>query len=1432
LTTFPSLTRPVLEDDEPTPIKIERAIAHNRAITPKAVAEQRSVPRLSVAELNGLDLDTIREKYISRRYDDRPAIVRVLDTLDLPRNALWNVLAPGVARRAKERGDTGTFGLGRFSFSDVLNEAGVSNRIVRGIVGTGLDIASDPLLFIGGIGGVAKLTSETGKAVHMTRGFTKAVRAADEAIAAGRGLDMTTEIGRALKAAGVDADIAARTPGIASKALIGDYTGGLMTKVVGADKAGQIADRLSRVPRAGTRGNKGMVAEYFGREGLTDAAEAAKAAAAKELVQKFGVQAAPGWKIGKGGTQVFHLPFTDFNVQIPALGAEGARRVVQGIAAASPPGQADRAVNRNVQAMEPLAQEIDNAWSVVHSTADPLVSSAAIESADRALEQMRSVAKLRADAATPMSPNDILAIGEKMRQAEAKAKAIKAKMPDVDGDFADIMHKQMDAYVHLANAYKGSITQFVAENPQAMDMVNLAKKALGTDSDIMGASVMTPLKTVLEYAGLKDSTAYEYALKVERGIESVFGRRSGRAAQVERAYRNALTIGQNERAKEIGVALRDGFVKILGDHGLDPAVHLDDAANLAVAYALKARAEAGGADPVIWTTEFGTGEMAEFLKRIDGSLKSGLLSKAATGDLGAAIEQYARETILPVLDTMGEIIEQGDLGKVGRDYFPYMTTAATAGDIRSTMRQQLTTEGARAVPQSQGLPLEGFQKGKEASLEYRFKSARPGFENQERRFFHSDLGWLAEPPEVIEAMRADPSKKEIVDLIDDVLEYRNMPEPPAPKYADPFTINGLYNQGRFDILTGGRRRPEGYFDTNAITLMAGRTAAHERAVARRTWAEYMGQHGVSVDARKMQGVLGRNGTDVQMPDGSMARIVNRHFGGREYRGVEYGGSFYRPLSVKAGSLRDNPLIKGMGIDDLEGRLFHSDIADRIERAAELFSSDDTTRELLKTFDELLAFWKKNAVFRPGFFIQNAIGDALNSVMGAARLRDFRKHGDAAIRIALQHNNPEALRAIQIDAMGQRMTGEELWRILEDNKVVDSAQMADVMSNIVGHRYLALPSDLYGRGLLKSLTDPAAAVSDVAEDYAAAARRYAAAKGMDNPKAVQKAQAAGFLVNDRLSQWFYGPWARVNQTASNAQRVMTFLSHLEQGNDIATAAQKTIHSLFDYSWHGSQFERGTLRRLFPFLSWMRNNGAYQMHLLAHRPIYAGSFPLLARGLEEMIDGDERLPQYMRPNWMREQLAIQFGRDPNHRVFYLPRGSFTPEMGLQYLTPLAGPDGLQDYLKMLVGSLNPLITKPMEYGVGREFFSGREINADPMLSEIGPGGFTDSLIPPLAEAKKVLKIARDKGAGQAAVRFLVGGRIQDGSDDRLNQMLARDFKAQEEGLRRTITRAHGEGNAARRLVANARLLQLYQKAMTQGLEAQVPKWARERLTAGSQ
>lgn len=1601
---------------------------------------------MSIEELNATDLPTLREKLVNTPlHDDRPAIVKVLDWLDLGRNAAWNLIAPGIAARKKAAGETGALGLGEVHASDVLNEMGIHSHVVRGILGFGLDLATDPLMYVGGVGGVARVAGEGGKAVDILQTGAKAVRKADKALAAGKWVDEAAhpEVAGMLRAAGhTPESVAALAPaeraGLASKTILGDIkAGGLASMVVGDKAATGLAERLSRVGSGFTAGG-GDLAKYAGTAGL-EGTEAAKSEAANAFVRRYGYAASPGWKIGQGGQQVFHLPLTSYSIQIPALGATGKEAVaLQNLARGA--GVADRAtapevtaVKQGVDAVEAmyrshqqataaedaagagldgielanhtrnteaaraartqardtavadLQNTVANSQNVIRATPTNAADLAALrpmidrsnglaekirtEGLNPAKNLMARHAQLTSDAneaaTTPFKDMDRLAVqqwdrisgytfaptdqrtgevlvpkdpdlynatmararpvldqlektdaqiselgamhrppveegglhaatmndqagleaqaadaarADQLRQLTDQRQTLRATLSETtrpmreasdlhtipqaqaaarehwaqrlapeDRDVfnisaadrerlsvdADWMHARMSANSLLAKATGASILNYMDKAERSMAWS--AARVLGTDSAIMGSTPLMPLKSALDYFGLSNNWAYKYAEKFDHGMAAVFGNRTGDVGRLERWYKNTLSNESKQVAQEAVVRLREGLKKALLDNGLSPIDHLDDAARVAYALAIDEASKASGDKFNIWTTKLGGTEPAQFLSDIAEAQNKGLFSKDATGNLERDLRAVAKgDTGLDLLRMMGDMESTDEMLNARiRGYVPLIPTQDTRSAIKSAIEYAATSEGKTATGKARGALAESFQKQRQASLEYRFISHNPETAGKELGFLHSDLGTVQAFTDAEKAaIMADPTAGDLKELFAKVDEYLKMPNRPEPKYLDALEMNRMYQEGRFRHLTQGNPLPGGFMDANLVSLMAARTGMHERAAARRTLQEWARNpaFGVSVDAKGVQGILqNAEGTEIRLKDGSLGRIKNvPTLTGSTVPGLERGGRIYRPLSAETSSLKNNPIINAL---DLEGegttRLFEDRVARVLEEAGRIWGTEENVGAFLKVVDKITGEWKRLALFHPSWLISNLIGDNLNNFMGGARVADFGKHATNAIRLFMNQHDPAAMERIVFDVGGQKINGRELFNLVHKHRIADMTLASELPNQLIQAGAMSVPSSVGERGLVGAIKNPKQAAMMVGRDYEAFRDMYAAAAGMKEAGPLQKFRAGDHVFDDRVYQWMFGPWQRLNQHVSNVNRTLAFLSHLEQGNDVVGAAQKTIRSAFDYS-DLTRIEKDWFRRMIPFYSWVKNNGVYQTQLLLHRPIFAGAYPLLQNAIEESIDGEQKVPQYMRPNWMREALAMQIGKDPDHRFFLLPRTVYTPEQALTALEPLVGKAGVQDFLHYFVTQANPVFTKAVEYGTGREFFSGREINPDPLLSEVGTGGFAADLIPPVADIKRVAKATREGGVGAGLQKFVLGGRVQSGSDERLSRMTLRDFKQTDEALRRTISRAEAEGDKGTSLKGRVRLFQTYNAMIRAGHEKEVPKWARISLT----
>ena len=116
----------------------------------------RRKPRVSIDELNTMGVDALKEKYPDlpdriQDTDPRTGFEKVLDWIDLPRNAVANVIG-SIAGVDKSEAPRAAMGLPRVNMSDVLDKLGMEPGVARSVIGFVGDVAIDPLTYIGGIG--------------------------------------------------------------------------------------------------------------------------------------------------------------------------------------------------------------------------------------------------------------------------------------------------------------------------------------------------------------------------------------------------------------------------------------------------------------------------------------------------------------------------------------------------------------------------------------------------------------------------------------------------------------------------------------------------------------------------------------------------------------------------------------------------------------------------------------------------------------------------------------------------------------------------------------------------------------------------------------------------------------------------------------------------------------------------------------------------------------------------------------------------------------------------------------------------------------------------------------------------------------------------------------------------------------------------------
>ncbi|PWV90271.1 hypothetical protein DFQ01_14447 [Paenibacillus cellulosilyticus] len=200
------------------------------------------------------------------------------------------------------------------------------------------------------------------------------------------------------------------------------------------------------------------------------------------------------------------------------------------------------------------------------------------------------------------------------------------------------------------------------------------------------------------------------------------------------------------------------------------------------------------------------------------------------------------------------------------------------------------------------------------------------------------------------------------------------------------------------------------------------------------------------------------------------------------------------------------------------------------------------------------------------------------------------------------------------------------------------------------------------------------------------------RSVDPEKAIEKSVQRG-------EQSFLRRAVNLPETSREAGAVVDQVSRFamykwarDKGLTPQQAAAKVRETQFDYN-KLSNFEREYVTRAVPFYRWMRNNIPFQLKQITSDPRKYAKVNTVRENAQDAVGLDEETM----PDYMKEQFALPvYGNDKTGTGKIL---------GLNL--PLGDLTRLDDPLKLLVGSVNPLLKLPAELSLNRSFFTNKEI-----------------------------------------------------------------------------------------------------------------------------
>lgn len=399
--------------------------------------------------------------------------------------------------------------------------------------------------------------------------------------------------------------------------------------------------------------------------------------------------------------------------------------------------------------------------------------------------------------------------------------------------------------------------------------------------------------------------------------------------------------------------------------------------------------------------------------------------------------------------------------------------------------------------------------------------------------------------------------------------------------------------------------------------------------------------------------------------------------------AQTSADFLREVGQKFGALADRSPgnYVEVGAKELKGLKFHPAIAEQIDKFKKGLINDEATNSLLKGFDYIQNLWKASvtSVF-PAFHGRNAISNVFLNYLdiGSSSLSPA-KHKLSAQILELNRQAEKLDKLVLGVGEGAVKAKGKLNEVLEKVVLTDNAGKKwsfGELRKVIKENRVALGSDYTG-------------FMDIPETV----KRKLGKATTITSKAKRVGQAVNPLSQDNIA---FKAGRKVGSVIEEQARILNFITNLERTGDVLTSAQRTKQFLFDYQ-NLSDFEKNVMRRLVPFYTFTRKNLELQATQLFKQPGKFATQAKLFNTASDLLSGaslseDEK---NLLPEFLKEGLGIVYSRDGKDVQVIGETG--TPiEAAFKTLKPNA-----------LLGSLNPIISVPLQAAIGKHFFFNKDL-----------------------------------------------------------------------------------------------------------------------------
>jgi len=1321
--------------------------------------DRRKKARLSTDELNrlGLDAPGLKDSDLPNA-DARSAFTKVLDVLDIPRNAVFNAISwLGDVPTAKLR--KGALGMKVVTGSDVLRRLGVRNKAVLGVGGLAADIFGDPLTWLFPLIKPLQISKGIPRILAAGRGAFKttaqvAALAGKEALAAApkaqrvasglltklRHVFPTAAEAAAAKAAraAATAKVAASPAAMKVAEAIGAGTKRFAPEQVMARLGERVAGRAGTVESAARelagRKARGILSRAVG----TAAYRPGKIEGARKFITEF----------GERGHRLFTAPLTEIGGPVLKFGKKARlwKEMAQGA------GATTRAVEQSAKAVRALGETASGLGRTAANIEGQ--QSAAKAGAQEATKGYRQLLKgryavMKAGIAIQPPVKEIPVVTAPMRKARRAVDVAKAALDRVDelkkskaastGTITDLSKKWGKTPSELRNKFpsvigkiEGNVAAAKARIPAAENVTKMKAGLAEARAELAAATKAAPKRKLfapeveaararkilagqdvaaaktLPMAETKKALA-ETVEKIKEAKASAIAAQTAPDADLSWRLRTKEMIGAqfpeklppgasaiDKARNKVGQAFQRlfGYGQNLATREVAHAKHLMGSGRNIAS----ARVEAEIAKATL--------PLADDIAKTAGMKVDdvrGLLHTVVESRGSAAKELYRADPAIPqIAPFMAKLNpkQQKAVQELVQRTSDISDAAHKEAVLRGVAGGKQTDPMARVLTkEARAAQIPGHKFADERTMRVHFEITDPA----------ARTGWAAE-----------------------VAKGGKQSHWMSPTEYMAFSNDKEQLAGLKALVDAGKAKEIGKYQISVQQWNQWRQLGGEAPGGHAFDVAYKGLQFEPDVAKGMGARMGEHtGRIAQAELRDVVKAYSAPAGVEQMRGEGFRHMVSGERLIEHPDLVDSPFIAIVG-KQLKGLAIPQPIADMVREAARISKTPDSIKSLFNLINYPLKIWKPLALLAPGYtarnLTQNRIGVLLQGG-NPARMTKFSLQHMALVRDAI---NGKDLAGKMISIEGRIVSADELVRFWRHHNLLQA-------------------------GMTSMLIEPTT---------------------FDKAKTI---------LGKVQSKFFYG-----NNILETSDRVGAWKEFVHQGYSWREAAVKTTMAMPDLT-DLTHFEQSA-RNFFPWMAWLSHNTRNMARVLAERPQILPGTEHFRHAIEEMATGDLKMDDDLKPNWMQQAQAMQItGNDKRGTVFLL--ASWLPFNDI--MTILEASQSPSEFARGVLGQIRPDVKVFAELATGTNIFQQKPVTpftTEEMFTTLAApravmgksGTALDSLlsIRPIREGGRIADMPT---IGSGAGRFFIGGAIQPLTRERVmyDKMQALNEKAKK--IRAAIMKA---------------------------------------------